>query len=217
MQKIIRHIPFILVFVTCLAGQVSGQIQPGIRLAFGISDIIGPDLPNRDRVQYPSPSVGFYLRFNMNDNLFFQPEVLGTLKGIKYNTQTFLGPPGTFTTTEEYLFMYTEMPATLNYRIWEIGIITFGGYASYLLSANYNRTEDKFINNEIIKESYSSSSMEGYNKLDYGVTAGLGVDIPDLGLNAGLRMNKGFGSLFEASTENSYTNVVYQLTLGYTF
>ncbi len=138
---------------------------------------------NSEELDYKSVyglNIGFDYKTSLSDNLFF-------LTGLSYHQNGFKNDALNFTNGN-----YLEKSAKLNYIKVPLNLLLdnkntkfgpnlkFGGYISYLVGGEYS----------VSNYPYDTPLADEYQKLDYGITIGIGLKINkftlDLGYDLGL-------------------------------
>lgn len=141
--------------------------------------------------------LGLFAKIPLSRGISFQPELLYSNKGAQLTYANFIQGQGVY----RFNLNYAEVPVTLVVNVVKNFNIHFGAYASYLLSANVKNVQEGTI------VGVTELNEDDFNRTDYGLVGGLGVDIGKFGL--GLRYNYGLkevgkaGSLAGDLTKNS--------------
>lgn len=209
--------------VTFIGGTASAQQQQtsaenGLRAKFGLK--AGLNLANLyvDEVDDESFKVGFnagmYAKLPVTRGLSIQPELIYSNKGAKvtYDTRVPLlgGEEG------EYRFNlhYVELPVMAVINIVQNFNIHAGPYVSYLAAANITRLND---DNEVSR--VADLKADNFNRIDYGLAAGVGLDFQNLTIGA--RYNYGLREIGESGFSGEITknskNSVLNVFLGFAF
>lgn len=114
----------------------------------------------------------------MGESFSIQPELLFTTKGnqISYGEGDNLfqdlleGDPEAFTGDVETNLSYIEVPVLAKFTIGEVVNLHVGPYLSYLLDASTQV-------NGTLEDRLSELDRKGFNTWDYGIAAGIGVDL----------------------------------------
>ena len=208
---------FLIIFTVPLAfsQQQETAEETGLTPKFGIK--VGANLANLyvDNVQDENIklglNIGFYGKIPLTRGLSIQPELLFSSKGAKLTYNNVLQGQG------EYRFNlnYVEMPLLLVINLVPNLNLHLGGYTAFLTSSNV-----KDVNKDGTVNGVTNLKTDDFNRFDYGLVAGLGVDIQNMTL--GMRYNYGLkevgksGSLSGDVTKNS-KNSVFSLYVGFAF
>jgi hypothetical protein len=156
-------------------------------------------------------NLGLFARMPITSGLSIQPEILYTVKGSKITYD--LGILG----TNEYRFNlnYVEVPVLAVINLTKNFNIQAGGYAGYLAQANIKRKNDDASNDQI-----ADLNEDNFNRFDYGLVGGLGIDIDDVTIGA--RYNYGLSEVGKANNFGSQAlknskNSVISLFIGFGF
>lgn len=221
MKKTVKTIIYGALCSLCIFVSVDGYSQEqetsseaGLTPKFGIKG--GLNLTNLyvDNVQDENMKVGghvgFYGKLPLTRGVSLMPELLYTNKGSKVTYNNFIQGSG------EYRFNlnYVELPISFVFNIVKNFNIHAGGYAAYLTSANVKNLKDGTI------QGVTDLNAEDFNRFDYGLVAGLGVDIENFTIGArynyGLKEVGQSGSLSGDLTKNSKNSAV-SLFIGFAF
>ncbi|RYF99850.1 MAG: PorT family protein, partial [Chitinophagaceae bacterium] len=148
-------------------------------------------------------SGGLYAKLPVARGFSLQPELLYSNKGSKV---TYDGLFGIGEGEYRFNLHYVELPVMAVINVVKNLNIQAGPYVSYLASANVTR-----INGD--NESSELASLDGddFNRFDYGVAGGLGLDIQNFTIGArynyGLR-EIGNSNIAGQATKNSKNSVI---------
>src|SRR4051812_2956304 len=119
-------------------------------------------------------NVGLYGKLPIARGLSIQPEVLYTTKGAQLTYNNILG-------SGKYKFNlnYVEVPVMLAINLTQNFHLNVGGYAAYLTNANV-----KHVNGNGDVTGTQDLNADKFNRFDYGVVGGLGVDIENFTIGA---------------------------------
>ena len=139
--------------------------------AFGIKG--GVNLTNfyKDNITDKNGLIGFnaglYGRFVITEGIAIQPELLYTTRGAEATYNNLIG---TSTNRSSVNLGYVQVPVLLVVNILPFLNIHAGPYASYLVTAkNKYQSGNTDFQNQLNKDNY--------NRLDYGLSGGIGVDV----------------------------------------
>ncbi len=185
------------------------SIESGLRPKFGVKG--GLNLSNlyvddvKDENMKAGFNVGVYAKLPLAKGFSIQPELLYSGKGAKLSYDNVLLGTG------EYRFNlnYVEVPVLAVVNIVKNLNLQAGGYVSYLASANISRLNSNASTLDKIKDLKTSD----FNRFDYGLVGGLGVDIQNFTIGArynyGLQeVGKGNASIAGQATRNSKNSVI---------
>ncbi len=129
--------------------------------------------------------AGVFTKIPLTESFAIQPELLYSMKGVKYSFEDNILADG----RANFNLNYLELPVKLVFNLSEDFEIQFGPYVSYLINANVDTDADvlgfwKIDNNKEL-------DRKNYNALDYGLSLGLGFDFDPLiiGFNYNLGLN----------------------------
>jgi hypothetical protein len=148
-------------------------------------------------------NAGFFAKLPVTKGFSIQPELLYTSKGAKEEYNNFIEGRG------EYRFNlnYIELPVLAVFNVAKNFNVHVGPYVAYLAEANIKDLKDNGTMDEI-----TDLNAENFNRIDYGVAGGLGIDISNFTLGA--RYNYGFreigksGSLSGRLTKDSKNSAI---------
>lgn len=157
-------------------------------------------------------SAGMFAKLPIVRGLSLQPELLYSNKGAKltYDLPNIVGGDG------EYRFNlhYVELPVMAVINVVKNFNIHAGPYVSYLASANVTRLND---DNEL--SDIADLEADNFNRIDYGLAGGLGLDFQNLTIGA--RYNYGLREIGESGFSGEVTrnskNSVINFYLGFAF
>lgn len=203
-----------------IGGSLSAQEQQttaesGLRSKFGIK--AGLNLANlyADDVKDENFKAGFnaglFAKLPVTKGFSIQPELLYSNKGAKLAYDA-----GIFGGEGEYRFNlhYVELPVLAVVNIVKNFNVHAGPYVSYLAGANITRVDDNDNVNDI-----SDLKADNFNRIDYGLTGGVGLDFQNLTIGA--RYNYGLNEIGESGLSGEITknskNSVINVYLGFAF
>jgi hypothetical protein len=155
-------------------------------------------------------NLGLYAKLPLTKGLSIQPELIYSGKGAKLTYNNVLLGKG------EYRFNlnYVEVPVLLVINLAKNFNIQAGGYVSYLASANITDLKNNGTNNDI-----KNLNAENFNRLDYGLAGGIGVDVSNFTIGA--RYNYGLKELGSSGLAGQLTrnskNSVIAVYIGFGF
>ncbi|WP_207512074.1 porin family protein [Longitalea luteola] len=148
-------------------------------------------------------NAGFFAKLPITRGFSIQPELLYTSKGAKETYDNFIQGEG------EYRFNlnYIELPVLAVINLAKNFNVHVGPYISYLAAANIKDLEDDGTIEDI-----TDLDAENFNRFDYGVAGGLGIDISNFTIGArysyGLREIGKSGSLSGELTRDSKNSAI---------
>ncbi len=149
-------------------------------------------------------NLGFYAKIPVAKGFSIQPELIYSGKGAKltYRGNIIQGTKG------EYRFNlnYVEVPLLAVINLARNLNIQAGGYVSYLASANI-----KDLKNDGTVNNVADLKADNFNRFDYGLVGGLGVDV--MNFTIGARYNYGLKEIGTSGipgqlTKNSKNSVI---------
>ncbi|WP_205511692.1 porin family protein [Longitalea arenae] len=148
-------------------------------------------------------NAGFFAKLPVTKGFSIQPELLYTSKGAKETYDNFIQGEG------EYRFNlnYIELPVLAVFNVAKNFNLHVGPYVSYLVSANIKDLEDDGTIEDI-----TDLDAENFQRFDYGLAGGLGIDISNFTIGArysyGLREIGKSGSLSGELTKDSKNSAI---------
>lgn len=242
-------ISFALIILACLTFSASAQINIGIKVGGNLSDI-QQDFKDSEWEAPTQMKVGFHLGLiadmPLNDMFSFQPGLLFTTKGCKYDLNELFGdiPPVKATNdgveTDGYMrtsLNYIEIPLNVafkanNFQIFAGPYLAMGiggkHKSDYKLSfMGYSETFKEEIKLKpafgVVKDSDLGDKEDAFTALDYGINVGLGYMIGPILIQGGYSL--GLGNITpkyegDSDTDRSdykQTNRVITLSASYFF
>lgn len=137
-------------------------------------------------------NLGLFAKMPVTPGLSIQPELLYSVKGSKLTYD--LGILG----SNEYRFNlnYVEVPVLAVINIVKNFNVHAGAYAAYLAQANIKKENDNGPNDQI-----ADLNEDNFNRFDYGLVAGLGIDVESVTIGA--RYNYGLREIGKADNFGS--------------
>jgi hypothetical protein len=148
-------------------------------------------------------NAGVYAKLPVTRGFSIQPELLYTSKGAKETYNNFIEGKG------EYRFNlnYIELPVLAVFNVAKNFNLHVGPYVSYLASVNIKDMKDDGTIKNI-----SDLDAGNFNRFDYGLAGGLGIDISNFTVGArynyGLREIGKSGSLSGELTKDSKNSAI---------
>ena len=144
----------ILFFTSLIAWS---QVSVGPRLSLNFSNAIGGEnsAGNKFKIGF---SAGAFLKFQISDQVYFQPEMLYSTRGFKYVAGD---------TILKHNLSYIDYPFLLGIQVGDNGFINFGPQIGYLIN-------DKIKGVLSTSSNLDSSNVYGYNTTEYALAFGGG-------------------------------------------
>jgi hypothetical protein len=148
-------------------------------------------------------NAGFFAKLPVTRGFSIQPELLYTSKGAKETYNNIIQGEG------EYRFNlnYIELPVLAVINVAKNFNIHAGPYVSYLAEANI-----KNLRNDHSQDEIADLDTDDFNRIDYGLVGGLGIDISNFTIGArynyGLREIGKSGSLAGQVTKDSRNSAI---------
>lgn len=205
MKKIIVSVVALLVFSFTNAQKAVFGIKGGLNVA---NQIYSGDAS-------PSPTsligvnIGAFVDFKIADKLYFQPEVLYSTQGSKFNLT--VPNNGIYYATENaFKLSYINIPVMFKYYAAEKFSLEAGPQIGFLV--------DSKLQVNVLGQSVLQEADDVFETLDFGFNLGAGYDITKK-FSAGFRYNIGFANIAktESGDNSKIKNNVFSITLGYKF
>jgi hypothetical protein len=181
----------------------------GVRGGINLSNMFVDDVS--DENMKLGVNVGVFAKLPLTRGFSIQPELNYSSKGAKQNYNNFIQGEG------EYRFNlnYVELPVLAVFNLGENFNIHAGPYIAYLASVNI-----KDLNDDGTIDKIADLNAENFNRIDYGLSGGIGVDVGNFGFGArynyGLREIGKSGSLSGELTKNSRNSAIsLYIALGF--
>jgi hypothetical protein len=173
----------------------------GIKAGLNLTNMYVQDVS--DENMKAGLTAGVYAKLPVARGFSIQPELLYSNKGAKETYNNFIEGEG------EYRFNlhYIELPVLAVVNIGKNFNIHAGPYVSWLAGASI-----KDLNDDGTIENITDLEAENFNRIDYGVAGGIGIDIQNFTIGArynyGLREIGKSGSLSGELTKDSKNSAI---------
>ena len=148
-------------------------------------------------------NAGFFAKLPVTRGFSIQPELLYTSKGAKEKYNNFIQGAGEYRLNLNYI----ELPVLAVINLAKNFNVHVGPYVSYLAAANIKNLHEDHSQDEI-----AELDADNFNRVDYGLVGGLGVDISNFTIGArynyGLREIGKSGSLSGQVTKDSRNSAI---------
>jgi hypothetical protein len=181
-NKIIFIIALIAMGTTTTFAQTENPLRVGVKGGINLSNFRVDDVG--DNNMKVGLNLGLFAKLPVSPSFSIQPELLYSSKGSKLKYDNFIQGEG------EYRFNlnYLEMPVLGVFHIGKNFNIHAGPYVAFLASSNI-----KDMNDDGTIEGVKDIDVDNFNRFDYGLSGGIGVDIN--GFIAGARYNYGLAEV----------------------
>jgi hypothetical protein len=180
----------------------------GIKAGINLANLYVDDV--KDENMKLGFNGGLVAKIPLVKGLSIQPELLYTSKGSKLTYDNVLFGSGEY----RYNLNYVELPVLAVINLAKCFNIQAGGYAAYLTGANIKNMDNEGNVNDITK-----LNAENFNRIDYGLAGGLGVDVQNFTIGA--RYNYGLHEVGKSGGAAAFTknskNSVISLYVGFGF
>lgn len=187
-----------------------GTMSPkiGVKGGLNLSNFYVDEVESRG--MKPGLNLGLFAKIPVARGFSIQPEILYSAKGSKITYDNVMFGQSEY----NFNMNYVEIPLLAVINLGRSFNIHAGGYAAYLTSANIKEREAG-PNDEIV-----TFNAENFNRLDYGLVGGFGVDVDNFSIGA--RYNHGLKEVgrsnnFSSSALKNATNSVFTLYVGFGF
>lgn len=196
-KKILATLAFALTSTFAIHAQDSSDAEFGIKGGVNFSNMYTEDVDDNNVLT--SFNAGFYAKLPIAGGLSIQPEFLYSRKGAELVYENALVEG-----TAKFKLNYLEVPVLLRLNLTDNINIHAGPYFAYLIDAQVkNETEGGTFNFE---DSYDN---DDFNKFDFGLSAGVGLDFESLGV--GVRYNYGLQTV---GKEREFAGTTYTIPDG---
>jgi hypothetical protein len=181
----------------------------GIKAGLNLTNMYVQDVS--DEKMKAGLTAGVYAKLPLAKGFSIQPELLYSNKGAKETYDNFIEGEG------EYRFNlhYIELPVLAVINVAKNFNIHAGPYISYLVAADI-----KDLNDDGTIEDITELKADNFNRFDYGLAGGIGVDIQNFTIGArynyGLKEIGKSGSLSGELTKDSKNSAI-SLYIGFGF
>lgn len=214
MKKIILSVIAIATFGFSQAQEVKYGAKAGLNLATLSGDI--EDLNSKIGFH-----IGAFAEIKFTEKFSFQPELLMSTQGAKYEyseSEIFGGTEFGFSEESNLKLTYLNIPLMAKYYATSKFSLEVGPQIGFLVSAKEDYEYVETIDGDV---DYSESEdgidvKDNFKSIDFGMNFGLGYNFTD-NVSAGIRYNLGLSNILEDSGDFEAQNSVFQLSLGYRF
>ncbi len=218
MKKVFLTAIAVLGFMTTQAQEVRFGAKAGLNMAsIDSNDDEGIDLSSRIGLH-----IGAFAEIMLSDKFAFQPELLYSTQGSKYDySQTDSGFGYEIVSTNEGVTKldYINIPLMAKYFATEKFFIEAGPQVGFVI----NKTAEvdysivtTFGGTSTTQSGSESSDLEDVSSLDFGLNFGLGYDFTE-NIFASARYNLGLGNVYDGEGDYEQKNRVFSVSLGYKF
>jgi hypothetical protein len=192
-----KRIALVSLAVLCAAALVPQNLDAGVGIKVGYAlskSSVSPTGTLPPLLNLPAPIGGVYFNLKLGP-LAIQPEVLYVRMGAKYDYDG---------GTMEWHFDYIQVPLLLKLSVIPLGpirpIIYAGGYGAYLIKATGVEVVGGVSGPPV-------DLIDSYQKYDYGVVGGAGIDfkLPGITLSIEGRYNYGLRNIWITTAPDDTT------------
>jgi hypothetical protein len=215
-----KKILLIILAVATLQNVISQNVVYGLKGGTNFSTIL-TDFESPLEYKYKAGfQIGVFVKFKIADNLYFQPELLYSLQGTKYDiimTDIIQSQDHSDPLFEDNITGIKSnesniiLPLLLKYYFNEKFNFQFGPQLDYMFNVTADNIE--YDGGEIVVNGKNSKSVSEFN---WGMDLGAGYDFNKrIGLD--LRYNFGFNRSDLGNSEFRFGNSVFQINIEYRF
>ena len=199
-----KRILYVILFLAGVCTSVEAQVSIGPKLFLNLSNAVGGDngTVNKFKLGY---SAGAFLKIDINDQIFFEPEALYSVRGFKYSS-TF----GNRDTSLRHRMSYIDFPFLIGMNVGGKGFLNVGPQIGYLV----NDRSKGVISNSSSSRNIDTSNVYGYSTTEYAIAFGGGYNFP-YHLKVALRGIYGLTQLF-TKTKGTH-NLAFGIAVSYSF
>jgi len=201
-----------ILIALCSLGLVSATAQEtgsssnatfGVKGGVNFTNLYVDDVDDTNMLT--SFNVGVFAELPLAQGIAIVPEFNFSRKGSEVEN-TILGQ----TYKSKFKLSYLEVPVLLKLNLAENFSLHAGPYAAYLIDAKTDIVDENGDNVETL-----DYDTDDFNKLDFGLSAGLGFDFNSLSIGA--RYNHGLSSIDKDDEVNGAKNSAWNLYLALKF
>lgn len=195
-----------LIFLATISVVSFAQLNGGLKAGINIATVGGSDADGA------SPRLGYhaggYLRFDFNNRFSFQPELLIGSVGARQKEESYDDPDlGTIRVKGEAIVTYISVPAIFLFKLNDKLNVQAGPQVGFLVAAKAKYD----IQSDFMDFSGSEDVKDQFKKLDFGINAGLGLDLNPVTISA-----RYYLGLVDVPDEDvSLKNRAIMLSVGY--
>ncbi|MGQ0829789.1 MAG: porin family protein [Bacteroidota bacterium] len=214
MKKVLLIIAMITLSVVATNAQVAIGIKAGLNGA-SVSNVKSNNNTNgvteKSKIKLGG-QFGAYANIKFGDLLGFQPEVLFSMKGYRYESTS-----ANSSVKQSVTLNYIDIPLQLRVNPTKSFYILVGPYIGILAGASAtteSTTTVPFFGTTT--QTSKSSSTNGLKPMDFGAVAAIGLKAEN-GFTMGLNYSRGFVTIYENDSNSANVNSVFALFVGFEF
>lgn len=193
------------VLLSCLATSsalAQKTARAGVKAGMNVSNLYINDVNDENaRIGF---NGGFYGQILSSEVFAIQPELLYSTKGTRADYSGFV-----INQKVRFNLNYIDLPVLAVFKLGRSAEIHAGGYASYLLGANFDYDGN-------VTNGFQELDRDHFKSYDYGLSGGFGLNFN--AIQIGARYNYGLVQIANSNTARSYIgnskNSVAQLYLA---
>ncbi|GGE89724.1 Outer membrane protein beta-barrel domain-containing protein [Chishuiella changwenlii] len=203
MKKILLLLPLLV-----LAINTNAQTKFGVKGGMNVSNLTGDLQNNKSKIGF---YAGGYATIKIDDKFAFQPEVLYSAQGTKFNSiQAVVPEYGPVTSDLKFNLDYVNIPLMFKYYATEGLNIEAGPQVGFLVSAKGHAKAN--VDGQKVNDTGDIDEL--FKSVDFGLNLGLGYELRN-GINFGARYNFGLANISDVG--GKIKNSVFSIGLGYSF
>jgi hypothetical protein len=213
MKKVINILAFVLlgfISVQVQSQKKTHDVKYGVKGGLNISNIATSGDGSPSTTSYVNFHIGAFAEIKLNPKVSFQPEMLYSLQGAKFD-QVVVVNGASYNTNDTFKFTYLNIPLMFKYYPNSKFFLESGPQVGFL-------TEARLEVNIPGVGSGENDVKSSFKTVDFGLNLGLGYNFSKK-VVGNIRYNLGISNMLDTqSGDNSKAmNRVLQLSLGYIF
>ena len=189
-----RPVIFLLLILSFLHSRAQMTAGPKMGLVFSSAKGDAKDANNKFKIGFQS---GAFLRFSINDQVSFQPEMLYSTRGYKLKAST-MTSVSSKDTNLTYTFSYLDFPFMINVHFADNIHLNIGPQVGYLIDVKSKGNVTTTVGSNVNEQIINRSNIFGYKTTEHSVLFGGGYEF-NFGLMLSLRSAIGVTKLYDSS------------------
>lgn len=185
-----KKIMLTAIFAVIMVVSVNAQTKFGAKAGLNVANLSGDVSDNKSLIGF---HIGFFAEIELAESFIFQPELLFSTQGAKYDDSE-------FGFSADFNLNYINLPLMFKYAVAEGFYLEAGPQVGFLVSAE--------VLDQDVKDEMES--------IDFGANFGFSYDFTE-DLFAGARYNVGLSNIGKDSGDDKVKNSVLSFSLGYRF
>jgi len=184
---------FLLLVASFFFSKAQLSVGPKVGLVFSSTKGDPKDANNKFKIGFQS---GVFLRFAVNDQISFQPEILYSTRGYKLKTST-ITSVSSKDTNLTYTFSYVDFPLMINVHVVDNIHFNIGPQVGYLVNVKSKGNVTSTIGSTTVNEQIvNKSDIFDYTTTELSLALGGGYEF-NFGLMLSLRSAMGVTKLYD--------------------